>query len=151
MTSNQTTTPSPNSPASFIPLDRIGSVLTGQILGLPAIRSQRKRKAALGRVVKALQILGLAPTGLVPHRVVLGITTLYFFGWLYNIYQGWLNGERSDVDIIQFPSYINPRFDMEEYEDARKEMPDDEFSMTYQGAYHCWGCIKHGNFMFFRY
>ena len=66
----------PNSPASFIPLDRIGSVLTSQILSLPAYRSQRKRKTALGRVVKALQILGLAPPGLVPHRVVLGITTL---------------------------------------------------------------------------
>ena len=65
-----------SSSAQFISLDRIGSVLTGQILGLPAIRSARKRKAALGRVVKALQILGLAPTGLVPHRVVLGITTL---------------------------------------------------------------------------
>ena len=80
MTSNQpgapTPAPTPSSTASFIPLDRIGSALTGQILSLPAIRSQRKRKAALGRIIKALQILGLAPTGLAPHRVVLGITTL---------------------------------------------------------------------------
>ena len=66
----------PNSPAQFIPLDRIGSVLTGQILGLPAIRSARKRKTGLGRVVRALQSLGLAPSGLPLRRVVLGITTL---------------------------------------------------------------------------
>ena len=65
-----------SSNAQFIPLDRIGSVLTDQILALPAIWSARKRKAALGRVIKALQILGLAGANLPLHRVVLGITTL---------------------------------------------------------------------------
>ena len=83
---DQATNPTPNSnaqppkaassTAQFTPLDRIGSVLTGQILGLPAIRSARKRKTALGRVVRALKILGLAGANLPLHRVVLGITTL---------------------------------------------------------------------------
>ena len=42
----------PSSNAQFIPLDRIGSVLTTQILSLPAIRSSRKRKTAKARAVR---------------------------------------------------------------------------------------------------
>ncbi len=66
---------------------------------------------------------------------VLGITTLYNIGWLYeNIYIPWQDGDPS-IDVIQFPSYYNPSFPMEKYLRAKKSMPPWRFAMFYDGKF----------------
>lgn len=67
---------------------------------------------------------------------LLGTTTLYNWGWTYDIYRRWTDGEEPDTTIIQFPSYINPNFSMDEFEDARRVMPDSEFAMQYLGEFY---------------
>lgn len=66
---------------------------------------------------------------------ILGTTTPYNFGWLYStVYQHWLDGD-PDFDIINFPSYYNPSFDMAEYERARRSMPEWRFKLFYDGKF----------------
>ena len=69
------------------------------------------------------------------HGRILGATTPYNLGWLYeNVYQSWLDGD-PDIDVFQFPSYFNPNFPMKEYERAKKTMPKWRFEMFYNGRF----------------
>jgi len=43
------------------------------------------------------------------------------------------NSEKKDTFVIQFDSILNPSFPMEEYEEARQLLPDEEFQMFYRG------------------
>ncbi len=66
---------------------------------------------------------------------ILGTTTVYNFGWTKTlIYDRWLEGD-PDIDVIQFPSYLNPAFPREEYERAKRIMPRWRFEMFYEGKF----------------
>lgn len=66
---------------------------------------------------------------------VLGGTTLYNLGWLKTeAYDPWRDGD-PDHEIIQFDSLENPAFPREEYERARRTMPDWKFDLFYRGRY----------------
>jgi len=66
---------------------------------------------------------------------ILGTTTPYDLGWLYStVYSAWLQGD-PDIDVIHFPSYYNPAFDMAEYERAKRTMPAWRFSLFYDGKF----------------
>jgi hypothetical protein len=66
---------------------------------------------------------------------ILGTTTVYNSGWLKSeIYDRWQSGDQ-DIDVIQFPSVMNPSFPAEEFERARRTMPDWRFSMFYRGEF----------------
>ena len=66
---------------------------------------------------------------------ILGATTIYNLGWIYNhVYIPFTNGN-PDFDIIQFPSYMNPAFPREEYERAKRSMPAWRFAMFYKGEF----------------
>jgi hypothetical protein len=43
------------------------------------------------------------------------------------------DNERENIRLVQFDSIANPMFPIEEYEEARSTMPDDEFTMFYRG------------------
>jgi hypothetical protein len=83
---------------------------------------------------------------------VLITTTLYNLGWIVQqivdkaeaggtvevkeISEGELehtDNAEADIDLIQFDSIVNPAYPLEEYEEARSELPDDEFQMFYRG------------------
>jgi hypothetical protein len=70
---------------------------------------------------------------------VLLITTLYTGGgWLKtDFYDHWKKGDDigQDIDIFQFPSTVNPKFSMEEYESARASLPDWKFKLLYMGEF----------------
>jgi hypothetical protein len=67
-------------------------------------------------------------------RVFLG-TTLYNLGWLKSeLFDPWTEGD-PDIDIIQFPSTLNPLFPVEEFERARDHMQAWRFDMFYLGKY----------------
>jgi len=66
---------------------------------------------------------------------ILGTTTLYNHGWMKSeIYDKWQKGNKN-IDVVQFDSVLNPSFPIEEYEDARDNMPLWKFRMRYQGQY----------------
>ena len=66
---------------------------------------------------------------------VLGTTTLYNFDWLYHrVYTSWQQGD-PDIDIISFDSRENPLFPEEEYERARRQLPEWKFNMLYRGVF----------------
>ena len=66
---------------------------------------------------------------------VLGGTTLYNLGWTKTeIYDKWSDGAE-DIDVIQFPSYINPAFPRAEYDRAEGSMQDWRFRMFYKGIF----------------
>ena len=66
---------------------------------------------------------------------VLGTTTIYNLGWLKNeIYDQWVHGD-PDIDVIQFPSIMNPAFPKSEYERAERTLPRWKFNMFYKGLY----------------
>jgi hypothetical protein len=66
---------------------------------------------------------------------VLGTTTLYNIGWLkQKVFDLWNRGN-PDIDIIQFGSVINPIFPQEEFERAKRDLPDWKFKMQYLGEY----------------
>lgn len=66
---------------------------------------------------------------------VLGTTTLYvLYNWLRQLYDEWKNG-REDIAFINFPSFMNPSFPREEYEQASREMPEHVVNMQYRGLY----------------
>lgn len=66
---------------------------------------------------------------------ILGTTTLYNLGWLkQQVYDRWERGDKT-IDIIQFPSVMNPLFSQEEFEDAKTRLPDWKFRMQYLGEF----------------
>lgn len=65
---------------------------------------------------------------------ILGTTTPYNLGYLYTLQQQWLNGD-TDFKFLQYPSTTNPAFPIEEYERARRTMPDWRFNMMYGGMF----------------
>jgi hypothetical protein len=66
---------------------------------------------------------------------VLGGTTLYNLGWLkQQVYDPWRAGDVAH-DIVQFESRDNPAFPEEEYERARRTLPDWKFNLFYRGQY----------------
>ena len=63
------------------------------------------------------------------------ITTLYGFGWLKNeVYDEWERGN-TDFDIVQVDSIVNPAFPLDEYERAKRTLPDWKFQLFYRGRY----------------
>lgn len=66
---------------------------------------------------------------------VLATTTLYNLSWLKReVFDRWEKGDK-DIDVIQFPSIINPSFPRAEYERARRTLPAFKFDMLYRAQY----------------
>ncbi|MCC6799225.1 MAG: terminase [Anaerolineae bacterium] len=66
---------------------------------------------------------------------VLITTTPYNLGWLkQQVYDPWVRGD-PDIDVIQFPSVMNPAFSREEYEDRQRKMDGWKFRMFYGGLF----------------
>jgi len=66
---------------------------------------------------------------------VLFTTTLYHWDWLkLEIYDRWKAGD-PNIDVIQFPSTLNPAFPKEEYERAKTSLPPWKFNLFYRGQY----------------
>jgi len=66
---------------------------------------------------------------------VLGTTTVYTTGWLKNSwYDKWVEGD-PHYDVVQFSSLENPAFPHDEFERARRELPDWRFRMFYKGEF----------------
>jgi catechol 2,3-dioxygenase-like lactoylglutathione lyase family enzyme len=66
---------------------------------------------------------------------VLGTTTIYNLGWLKSeIYDRWRDGD-PDIDLVSFPSYINPAFPKAEFDRMEKKLPDWRFDMFYKGQF----------------
>jgi len=66
---------------------------------------------------------------------VLITTTPYNTGWLkQQIYDPWQNGDKS-IEVINFPSVINPAFPDEEFEERRRTMASWKFKMFYEGQF----------------
>jgi hypothetical protein len=73
-------------------------------------------------------------------------TTLYNVGWLKSeLYDPWVEGD-PDIDIIQFPSTLNPKFPRAEFERAKKRMQAWRFSMFYKGEYAKPASLIYGDF-----
>lgn len=65
----------------------------------------------------------------------LGTTTPYNSGWIKNEwYDRWVDGD-PEYEVIQFPSTANPAFPEEEFENARRRLPDWRFNMYYLGQF----------------
>jgi hypothetical protein len=66
---------------------------------------------------------------------VLGTTTPYDMGWLYEqIYKPWVDGD-PEIDVIQFISTVNPLFPQAEYDSLQRSLPKYQFDMDYGGAF----------------
>lgn len=66
---------------------------------------------------------------------VLGTTTLYNFGWYKTeVYDRWVAGD-PDYEIIRFDSIMNPAFSLDEWERAKRTLPEWRFNMYYRGIY----------------
>lgn len=66
---------------------------------------------------------------------ILITTTPYNLGWLkQKVYDRWQAGD-PDVDVINFPSTMNPAFPHEEFEEARAELDEWKFNMFYRGLF----------------
>lgn len=66
---------------------------------------------------------------------VLGTTTPDNTGWLKSEwYDRWLMGD-PDYEVVQFPNILNPAFSQEEFERARRTLPDWLFKMRYLGEF----------------
>lgn len=66
---------------------------------------------------------------------ILGTTTPYDMGWLYElIYKPWVNGD-PEIDVIQFISTVNPLFPQSEYDSLQRSMPPYQFAMDYGGQF----------------
>jgi hypothetical protein len=66
---------------------------------------------------------------------VLGATTPYNIGWLKQEIFDKSKDKSNSITVIQFPSITNPLFPMEEYNRARKNLPDWKFQMFYNGIF----------------
>ena len=63
-------------------------------------------------------------------------TTLYNFGWLkQTIFDPWEAGKLPHVNIVQFPSNINPVFSDERFEEKRDAMQPHRFRMQHEGKF----------------
>lgn len=71
------------------------------------------------------------------HRgEVLGTTTPYDLGWLKQIiYDPFIKGLDTDIDVIQFSSKLSPFFSDEEYEMLRTKMQTWQFRMDYDAEF----------------
>lgn len=66
---------------------------------------------------------------------VLGTTTLYNLGWTKaEIFDRWKEGD-PDIEVISFPSYLNPAFPKKEYDRMKDRLPEWRFSMFYKGEF----------------
>jgi hypothetical protein len=66
---------------------------------------------------------------------VLGATTLYNRGWTKSeIWDRWRRGEK-DYRVINFPSYMNPRFPRAEFERMEAILPRWKMNMFYRGLF----------------
>lgn len=66
---------------------------------------------------------------------VLGGTTVYNLGWVKTeIYDKWKAGD-PDYKVVQFDSTENPAFPVEEFERARRDLPDWLFNQMYRGLF----------------
>jgi len=84
-------------------------------------------KAAIWPVIQARTALYKAPTLLTGYPTNMG--------WYYHdIYQRWKSGD-PDFDVIQFSSLENPDYPREEFEKARRRMPEWMFEMRYLGKF----------------
>jgi len=66
---------------------------------------------------------------------VLMTTTPYNVGWLkQRIYDRWKSGD-PDIDVINFPSIVNPAFPEAEFESAQRTLDDWKFRLFYLGQF----------------
>lgn len=73
-------------------------------------------------------------TALKKGRILL-TTTPYNLGWLKTDFFDLWEGGDFDYDVIQFPSILNPSFPKDEFERAKKVLPDWKFEMFYLGKF----------------
>jgi hypothetical protein len=74
----------------------------------------------------------------IPGGRILITTTPYNLGWLKRkIHDPWLAANRNhpEYDVINFRSIDNPMFSRSEYERAKREMPQWQFDMMYNGLF----------------
>lgn len=66
---------------------------------------------------------------------ILITTTPYNLGWLkQKVYDRWQAGSQQ-IEVINFPSIMNPAFPREEFDEARDELDDWKFRMFYLGQF----------------
>lgn len=66
---------------------------------------------------------------------VLLTTTIYNLGWLkQKLYDPWKAGD-PDIEVVRFESIANPTFPREEYERAKRSMPQWKFDMMYRALF----------------
>lgn len=66
---------------------------------------------------------------------LLGGTTPYNLGWLKTqIFDRWRRKD-PDIQVVQFKSIMNPTFPVDEYERAKRTLPDWKFQMFYNGEF----------------
>ncbi|HXJ14356.1 MAG TPA: terminase family protein, partial [Candidatus Limnocylindrales bacterium] len=71
-------------------------------------------------------------------RILITTTPYNTTGWLkQRIYDPWVAAKQQhdEIDIVNFDSITNPRFPLEEYERARRDMPRWKFEMFYRGIF----------------
>lgn len=74
-------------------------------------------------------------------------TTPYSLNWLYkDVYKPWLNGERDDVELIQFRSVDNPHFPKEEFERQKMLLDARTFAMKYEGTFQRMAGLVYADF-----
>lgn len=62
-------------------------------------------------------------------------TTPYALNWLKTeLHDRWKAGD-PDIDVIRFESIANPRFDREEFEDAKRRLPKWKFDLFYRAIF----------------
>ncbi len=62
-------------------------------------------------------------------------TTPYAQNWLYHdFYKRWMDGD-DNYNVIQFSSIVNPAYSMDEYEQAKRELPSALFERRYRGMW----------------
>ncbi len=84
-------------------------------------------KATIWPVIQARTALHRAPTLLTGYPTNMG--------WYYwDVYRKWVEGD-PDFDVIQFSSLENPEYPRDEFEKARKRMPEWLFEMRYLGKF----------------
>ena len=84
-------------------------------------------KATIWPVIQARTALYKAPTLLTGYPTNMG--------WYYHdVYRRWVAGD-PDFDVIQFSSLENPDYPRDEFEKARKRMPEWLFEMRYLGKF----------------
>jgi len=62
-------------------------------------------------------------------------TPYHAYGWLYDLYEGYLSKDRDDVTFIQWTSRDNPHFPVAEYERQRRILDSRMFRLRYMGQF----------------